>query len=97
MTAKKEHEINVFTIRDTGIGLDASRFDEVFTPFISDPDGILYKNLEKRLNPEDSMIVGSGSGLGLGIVKEIVNAHGGSIGFKRPAKGWNAELEIKLP
>ncbi len=97
LSADREDGMNVIKIRDTGIGLDPSRYEEVFTPFISDPEGKLYSNLEKRINPEDNMIVGSGSGLGLGIVKEIVIAHGGSIRFKKPSKSWNTELEIKLP
>jgi len=97
LTAKRVEAINILTIKDTGVGIDQSRFEEVFIPFISDPDDKLYNNLEKRLNPEDNMIVGSGSGLGLGIVKEIVNIHGGAIKFKKPTLNWNAELEIKLP
>lgn len=97
LVAERTNGMNIITIRDTGIGIDPVRFEEVFIPFISDPDGKLYENLDKRLNPEDNMIVGSGSGLGLGIVKEIINAHGGSIKFKRPTTDWNAELEIKLP
>ena len=88
--------MNSIIIRDTGIGLDHSRFEEAFIPFIADPEGKLYQNLEKRLNPEDGIMVGSGSGLGLGIVKEIVNAHGGSVRFREPTKGWSAELEIQL-
>jgi len=83
--------INFF---DNGIGLKADRFNEVFTPFVSDPDGRLYENLTKRINPEDNIIVGSGSGLGLGIVKEIINAHQGKIEFKNPFKRWSTHLEI---
>lgn len=97
LSAEKVNGINVLKIRDSGIGLNPKKFEEVFIPFISDPEGKLYKNLEKRINPEDNMIVGSGSGLGLGIVKEIVSAHGGSISFRKPTKNWNTELEIKLP
>lgn len=97
LVAEKCDNMNVLTIRDTGIGLDPARFEEVFIPFISDPDGKLYENLEKRLNPEDNMIVGSGSGLGLGIVKEIIKVRGGSIRFKLPTEHWTSELEIKLP
>ncbi len=97
LVAEKCDNMNVLTIRDTGIGLDPVRFEEVFIPFIADPDGKLYENLDKRLNPEDNMIVGSGSGLGLGIVKEIIKARGGSIRFKIPADHWTSELEIKLP
>lgn len=95
--AERINDMKVLTIRDTGIGLDPERFEEVFIPFISDPDGRLYENLYKHINPEDNMIIGSGSGLGLGIVKEIVNARGGSIRFKKPINEWSIELEIKLP
>ncbi|MBW4889192.1 ATP-binding protein [Mucilaginibacter sp. HMF5004] len=97
ITAQRSDGFNVISVRDTGLGLDESKFNEVFIPFISDPEGELYKNLEKRLNPEDKMIVGSGSGLGLGIVQEIVNAHSGKVRFIKPPTGWSANLEIKLP
>jgi len=96
ITAKREGGYNLITIRDSGLGLPESKYEEVFIPFISDPDGELYTNLEKRLNPEDKLIVGSGSGLGLGIIKEIVNAHDGSANFIKPKQGWNAELQIKM-
>lgn len=97
ISAIKEGSINVIKIRDSGLGLNASKFDEVFIPFISDPEGKLYKNLDSKLNPEDKLIVGSGSGLGLGIVKEIVEARGGSVHFVKPKGSWSTELEIKLP
>lgn len=97
ISAVKKGEVNVITVRDTGIGLKESSFEEVFIPFIADPEGRLYQNLESRLNPEDNLIVGTGSGLGLGIVKEIVTAHGGSVEFVKPQKNWSAELIIKLP
>ena len=97
ISAERGNGMNIITIKDTGIGIDPVRFEEVFIPFISDPDGKLYENLDKRLNPEDNMIVGSGSGLGLGIVKEIINAHEGTIRFKKPTNDWKAELVIKLP
>ena len=97
LTAEKSDGMNVLVIRDTGIGLDPTKFEEVFIPFLSDPEGKLYDSLDKHLNPEDNMIVGSGSGLGLGIVNEIINAHGGSVKFIKPSNNWKAELEIKIP
>ncbi len=84
-------------IKDTGVGLNPNQFEEVFIPFIADPGGNLYSNLDQRLNPEDKYIVGTGSGLGLSIVKEIVQIRKGSINFCIPQKPWNAELEIILP
>lgn len=97
ISASNKGGVNIITIRDTGLGLHPSRYEEVFIPFIADPEGKLYSNLEKRLNQEDNAIVGSGSGLGLGIVKEIVKAHDGSVKFVSPKAGWNAEIVIKLP
>jgi signal transduction histidine kinase len=90
-------EMNEIVIQDSGIGLAEGRFREVFLPFVSDPDGILYENLEARLNPEDNIIVGTGSGLGLGIVNEIVKAKGGSVSFRQPDSGWATKLQILLP
>jgi len=87
----------IIRIRDTGIGLDPACFDEVFIPFVADPRHTMYDKLDIMLNPEDKHIVGTGSGLGLSIVKEIVEARDGYIYFKKPDKGWMAELEIGLP
>jgi signal transduction histidine kinase len=87
----------VINFRDTGIRLDPTHYEDVFIPFLADPDSRLYSNLDKMLNPEDKYIVGTGSGLGLSIVKEIVRARNGQISFKSPQKKWNNELEMILP
>ena len=84
-------------IRDTGLGLAPKYFEEVFTPFVADPGGKLYRKLKRNLNPQDQYVVGTGSGLGLSIAKEIVQARGGQIRFVSPTSGWNAELEVMLP
>ncbi len=97
ITADREDRTTVIRIMDTGIGLDPSRFEEVFVPFIADPEGKLYRLLAKKMNPEDKYIVGTGSGLGLSIVKEIVHVHDGTIAFLKPKGNWKTELEIKLP
>ncbi len=91
-----DHAVTIH-VRDNGVGLAPANYEDVFTPFIADPDGRLYKNLKRHLNPQDQYIVGTGSGLGLSIVKEIVKARGGDIRFVKPTDGWKADLEITLP
>lgn len=86
----------IIQIKDTGIGIDKNLYEEVFTPFISDPDGNLYSNLNKRLNPEDAIFVGKGSGIGLGIIREIMRVRGGMAYFTTPVHPWNTVLTIKI-
>jgi signal transduction histidine kinase len=84
-------------VRDTGIGVPEEHFAEVFTPMISDPAGELYENLEPRLNPEDSLLLGGGSGLGLSIVRGILEARRGHVELLKPAPDWKFHLSMDLP
>jgi C4-dicarboxylate-specific signal transduction histidine kinase len=86
----------VLHLLDSGVGLRAEHFDDVFAPFVADPEKRLYRGLDSKLNPEDQYIVGTGSGLGLSIVKEILSNRGGNISFKKPTHGWKADLEVIL-
>ncbi len=96
-SAIRKNNNNVIKIRDTGVGLNGKYYDEVFIPFIADPEDRLYNKLKSNLNPEDKFIVGTGSGLGLSYIKEIIRNRNGSIAFKKPPEGWSTELEIILP
>jgi signal transduction histidine kinase len=97
VTTERRGTKKVIIVRDSGLGLDESRFEEVFSPFVADPDDRLYKGLTSRLNPEDRYIVGTGSGLGLSIVREIVSNRNGSVNFVKSSEHWKATLEIILP
>jgi signal transduction histidine kinase len=97
VSADREGSSAVLHVRDTGIGLEEKHYEEVFAPFIADPDNRLYRGLKTKLNPEDQYIVGTGSGLGLGIVREILSYRGGAIRFVTPGEGWKADVEIEMP
>ena len=97
VTAKREHGKTVITVKDSGLGINPVFYNDVFLPFVADPDGRLYRSLDKKLNPEDKYIVGTGSGLGLSIVKEIVQVRKGTIAFRSPTASWKTELEMMLP
>ena len=97
ITAQKTSEGTKVNIFDTGVGVRQESSDDLFIPFIADPKGTMYPLLEKRINPEDEYIMGTGSGLGLSIVREIVRARGGNIAFRATKGEWKTNLEIMLP
>lgn len=96
IAANKLNGKNRINIMDTGMGLNPDRYEDVFIPFLADPDKNLYSELDNKLNPSDKYIVGTGSGLGLSIVKEIIQVRQGNIYFITPSGEWKANLEIEL-
>lgn len=66
VVARAEEETVRFSISDTGVGIPAESLTKVFEPFFRVPG---------RGNEQ-------GAGLGLTIAKEIVEAHGGTIGVE---------------
>ncbi|GHC32205.1 signal transduction histidine kinase [Gemmobacter caeni] len=70
-------------VRDQGEGLDEARKDEVFEPFT-------------QLDSGDGRKAG-GTGLGLSITKQIVEAHGGHIDYRRsPVRGTIFSVTLPL-
>ena len=96
VTAERQNSKVVLNVRDSGVGLNEKHYEQVFAPFAADPDNRLYRGLDAKLNPEDRYIVGTGSGLGLSISREILSYRGGTIRFVTPADGWKADLEIVM-
>ncbi len=96
VSAEREASKVFVHVLDSGIGLDEQYYEKVFEPFAVDPDSRLYRGLKIRLNPEDQYVVGTGSGLGLSIVSEILSYRGGAIRFVQPSDGWKADLEIVM-
>ncbi|OQX00545.1 hypothetical protein BWK69_01210 [Candidatus Parcubacteria bacterium A4] len=68
ITLKQSDNEVFFSVKDNGIGISEGQRARVFTKFFRSPDAI-------RMDVE-------GSGLGLFIVKNIIDAHGGKIWFE---------------
>ena len=70
------------TVKDNGIGIDENHLGEIFERFHQEMDS-LYRNAE-------------GSGLGLSLVKSIVELQGGKISVQSK-KGEGSTFKIELP
>jgi signal transduction histidine kinase len=78
----------VITVADNGAGIPSEHLPHVFDRF--------YKAEQSRVHRAVSGVDGSGSGLGLSIVKAIVERHGGSVAV-RSVQGVETVFEIVLP
>ena len=73
----------LFTVTDNGVGISAENLDAVFDPFVQ---------LDARLAREHE-----GTGLGLALVREMVELHGGGISAASGGKGLGCVFTIWLP
>ena len=69
--------------RDTGIGIDRSQLENVFDLFV-------------QVSPESANELG-GLGVGLALVRRIVELHGGSVQARSSGHGLGSEFIIRLP
>lgn len=76
------HEVTI-RVRDNGIGLPSDQIDSIFTMFMQ-----IDRSLEKRH---------SGLGIGLTLVKSLVEMHGGRIRAMSPGPGLGSEFSVTLP
>ena len=73
----------VLSVRDTGIGIDAAVLPTVFEPFVQ-----ADRSVERSR---------SGLGLGLALVRGVVELHGGSVRVASDGAGKGAEFVVELP
>jgi len=75
----------VATVRvsDNGIGISAEALPRIFELFVQEPHARAHD--------------GRGLGLGLAIVRELVEAHGGTIVASSPGRGLGSEFVVTLP
>jgi diguanylate cyclase (GGDEF)-like protein len=73
----------VLTVSDTGIGIPAEALATIFEPFMQGAEAITFN--------------GGGLGIGLTVVRELVEAHGGSVSADSAGNGLGSRFIISLP
>ncbi len=82
VSLRQEHQTAILEVRDTGIGIPPDKLDRVLDRFYQ-IDGSMTRHY-------------GGSGLGLALVKEIVEAHGGHVEVEsQPGEG--STFRVNLP
>jgi CheY-like chemotaxis protein len=73
----------VVSVKDNGVGIPAHMLPKVFEMFTQ-----VDRNLERSQG---------GLGIGLSIVKRLVEMHGGSVGVESDGPGMGSEFVVRLP
>jgi two-component system CheB/CheR fusion protein len=73
----------VVRVRDTGVGLSGDMLDRVFEPFVQADE-----TLDRA---------GGGIGVGLSLVRSIVELHGGTVAARSDGPGRGSEFVVRLP
>jgi len=76
-------ETVVLTVSDDGIGISAETLPNIFEPFVQDPHAVGFNRV--------------GAGLGLTVVKELVEAHRGSVVATSGGEGSGSRFVVTLP
>ena len=82
-TVSKDNGLIIITVTDSGIGISADSLAHVFDPFIQDRHATGFN--------------GEGLGLGLTVVRELVEAHGGSVFANSTGPGLGSRFVVSFP
>lgn len=83
LRASVEQSHAVFSVKDSGIGLTSEALPKLF-------------NLFSRVH-EDSGLLPSGLGIGLALVRQLVELHGGTVSATSPGPNRGSEFIVRLP
>jgi two-component system CheB/CheR fusion protein len=83
VTVTREGGTALIRVRDDGVGIDPAILGRIFEPFTQADDGLHRSR--------------GGLGLGLSLVKSVVELHGGSVEARSEGPGRGAELVLRLP
>ncbi len=83
IAAEREEETALIAVRDTGIGIPPERLEEIFEPFV-------------QLKPTHSR-PSSGLGVGLTMVRNLVDLHGGRVSVASGGENQGCEFSVRIP
>jgi signal transduction histidine kinase len=83
LRASVESDHAVFAVKDSGIGLTSEALPKLF-------------NLFSRVH-EDEGYLPSGLGIGLALVRQLVELHGGTVNATSPGPNRGSEFTVRLP
>ena len=81
--ARREGELAVIRVSDSGIGIEPAMQDKVFDLFAQADHGLARSQ--------------GGLGLGLTLVRTLVELHGGDVWIRSEGKGTGTEVTVRLP
>ena len=83
LVVRRQAKTLALTVSDAGIGISAQALPGIFEPFSQDPQAIGFNGL--------------GLGIGLTVVRALVEAHGGSVVARSAGTGLGSEFTVTLP
>nr|WP_298722893.1 response regulator [uncultured Steroidobacter sp.] len=83
LRASVDHDHAVFAVKDSGIGLTSEALPKLF-------------NMFSRVH-EDEGHLPSGLGIGLALVRQLVELHGGTVSATSPGPNRGSEFTVRLP
>ncbi|MFC5500199.1 diguanylate cyclase domain-containing protein [Caenimonas terrae] len=83
LQASADGDRMVLTVSDNGIGITAQALATIFEPFVQEQHATLFN--------------GRGLGIGLTVVRELVEGHGGTVSVASAGKGLGSRFTVTLP
>jgi CheY-like chemotaxis protein len=82
LTVRPDAQALVFLVKDHGNGIPADKLEQIFNTYVQLDD------------PEKAQ---TGLGLGLSLVRRLIELHGGVVKARSDGRGRGAEFEVRLP